>query len=177
MGVATDETTPGLVTCACGTTVAPTLPGGDRPRAHLTPEGTPCNRGQRTGAICKRCGGTPHKPGTVTRGAHEVRCESQVFHPATWPVTIDGAEVTVGNAAACGEVIGTSGEQWQWLTRRPPPGPRRAPEPAGYDYSRNARYWRIADAERFAKTRPGIPGRKAAEAPEGVAANETPEHE
>lgn len=131
------------VRCACGAEVAPTIPGGRRPKVHndpLTEE--VCRKRQVTSAVCKRCGGQPHSP--------RHGCTSQVFHPSTW--TVDGREV--GNPAAAGEVCGVSGEQFLKLTRMPP-GPRRAPEYAGYDHSRGGRYWDLEQVREFQAQRPG----------------------
>lgn len=148
----TMETGTGLVTCPCGKTVQPTQPGGSRPRAHLTPEGGRCLRGSnRTEAICKRCGGSAAEPRNG--------CASHTFHPQRWTLA-DGTEV--GNAAAAGEVCGVSGEQYGWLTRRPPEGPRRAPAPLGYDAGRRTQYHDLAAVAAYAANRPGIP-RPAAE--------------
>lgn len=160
MTVATEETTArDEVTCECGAVVAPTLPGGDRPRAHHDPNtNEPCLvPSRRTAAICKRCGGTPRSPKTVTRGGREVTCTSQVFHPQTWTERIDGADVEVGNAAACGEVCGVSGEQWQWLVRRPRGRQDPAPQPDGYNRERRTSFWRMDAARGFARTRPNAP--------------------
>lgn len=139
---------PGTVRCPCGVDVAPTVPEGARPRPHNDPAtGRLCQRSadMPTAARCKRCGGTPDEPGQVWRGRQKVRCTSDVFHPKTWTHPELGL---VGNPAACGAVLGVSGETWQQRTHRPPPGsPGRVPQPDGYDFIRKTRYWRISVAE------------------------------
>lgn len=136
----------GLVRCPCGKAVAPTLPGGTRPRAHLTPDDVPCTHLPATTAVCKRCGGAPD--------AAKDGCTSAMFHPAVWR-TGDGT--LVGNAAAAGAIAGVSGEQYGWLTRRPPEGPRRAPAPLGVDRARRASFYDLQAVSLWAVNRPGIP--------------------
>lgn len=153
----TDVGLPGTVRCPCGVDVAPTIPNGTRPRPHNDPAtGRLCLRSADTptAARCKRCGGTPDSPGLVWRGNTKVTCTSNMFHPQTWTHPELGL---VGNPAACGEILGVSGETWWQRTRRPPAGsPGRAPKPDGYDYERRSPYWRIAVAE---EVRDGMPSR------------------
>lgn len=155
-----DESAPAsMVQCPCGKLVAPTVPGGNRPRPHHDPTtGARCRKYKEvTAARCKRCGGTPDKPNMRGTGARQALCTSDVFHPQTWTVEIDegrGPEL-VGNSAACGAVLGVSGEQWQWYGR--PTAAVRAPDPDGYDLIRRVRYWRISAAEAY---RDRLPSRR-----------------
>jgi hypothetical protein len=159
-----DESAPAsMVQCPCGKLVAPTVPGGNRPRPHHDEKtGRRCKRYKEvTAARCKRCGGTPSEPNLLNRaGGRQVLCSSDVFHPQTWTLEIDeerGPEL-VGNSAACGAVLGVSGEQWQWYGR--PQAAIRAPDADGYDLVRRVRYWRIAAAEEY---RDRLPSRRRRE--------------
>lgn len=139
----------GKVSCACGSWVAPTVPGGERPRPHNDPDtGARCTRyTEYTAAVCKRCDGTPLRPNKLSNGKV---CASHIFHPQTWIAEegMPGAGELVGNPAACGEVLAVSGEQWGWYASQPPPGsPSRGPRPLGYDFDRKTRYWRIKPVE------------------------------
>lgn len=160
-----DESAPSMVRCPCGKLVAPTVPGGRRPRPHHDDDtGARCTRYREvTAATCKRCGGPPDQPLMVRRGGRDVRCASDVFHPKTWTV----AGELVGNAAACGSVLGVSGEQWLWYGREPGKDgtdtASRAPGPDGYDLERRTRFWRIAAAEAF---RDQLPSRRTPAAAE-----------
>ena len=162
-----DESTPAsMVQCPCGKLVAPTVPGGNRPRPHHDDATNKrCVRYvERTAATCKRCGGTPTQPLMVRRGRTETRCASHVFHPQTWTVelTEEAGPEKVGNPAACGEILGVSGEQWQKHVRWPEPGSRsRGPEPDGYDLVRRTPYWRLATVREF---RDQLPSRRKPEA-------------
>lgn len=184
-----DETqdSPTSVRCPCGKLVTPTVPGGNRPRPHVD-EATKrrCTRySEKTAAVCKRCGGAPDQPKTVLRGGKTVTCTSTVFHPKTWSAKVtrsNGYEevTTVGNAAACGEVLGVSGEQWQWYGREPEEGtPSRAPEPDGYDLHRRVPFWALDKVRAFRDQLPsrtresGTPSAPTAEA-EAEAAPATP---
>ena len=141
------------VRCRCGALVEPTRPGGQRPRPHLRPtDQQPCRIVYPTETVCKRCGGRPRRPRNG--------CTSHMFHPATWQVAVrteHGMDmVTVGNAAAAGEILGLSGEYFAYICRRYPVGhPSRPPEPAGHDLGRRCNYWRLDQVKAFRSQRPG----------------------
>lgn len=166
-----DETqdSPTSVRCPCGKLVTPTVTGGNRPRPHLDEDtGRRCTRySEKTAAVCKRCGGAPDSPQPVERNGKVVTCTSTVFHPQTWTVSIirpDGVAVAaeVGNAAACGQILGVSGEQWQWYGREPEEGaPSRAPSADGYDMDRRVPYWVLDTVRAF---RDQLPSRRPREA-------------
>lgn len=164
----------GRVRCACGAIVQPTRPGGTRPRPHLRIVEVPdaatgemvehterCTIVHPTEVRCKRCGGTTHEPlgawrvvgGELVHG--DTLCRSPVFHPETWA---GKRGERFGNAAAAGEVIGVSGEYFEYIRRRYPEGSAsRPPEPVGIDMARRCLYWNLAEVEVFQGTRPGLP--------------------
>lgn len=151
---AAPESADAKVVCRCGAVVEPTRPGGRRPRPHLRADNQqPCRIVYPTETRCKRCGGRPRRP----RGG----CTSHMFHPETWNVSRLGGQgapesVTVGNAAAAGEVLGLSGEYFAYICRRYLPGhPSRPPEPIGHDLGRRCNYWDMAAVRAFSARRPG----------------------
>jgi len=160
----------GRVRCACGAVVQPTRPGGIRPRPHLRTvdvrdeSGELVERTERctivhpTEVHCKRCGGTPHAP--------VGSCRSPVFHPDSWTGVEDGR--FYGNAAAAGELLGVSGEYFEYIIRRYPRGSAsRPPDPVGIDLERRHLFWDLDQVAAFQESRPGLPQRAAVPVEEG----------
>ncbi len=139
----------------CHTQVAPTRPGGTRPRDHNDSDGNPCAGPREAFRLddCPRCG----KP------AHERGCGSALHHPETWlePTGEPGKFRRVGNAAAAGEIVKVSGQQYQWLARVPPKGPRRAPEHLGIRRD-GVRFYDLEAVAEYVKHRPGPGGHAVA---------------
>jgi len=139
----------------CHQLIRPTRPGGTRPRDHNKPDNKPCSGSRDDFALprCKYCQQPAHEPAEG--------CDSPVFHPKAWtwrnPET--GIVHRVGNAAAAGEIVHVSGQQYQWLARRPPKGSkRRAPEHLGYTRDR-VRFYDLDAVVEFVPGRPGPGGR------------------
>lgn len=133
----------------CHQNVAPTRPGGTRPRDHNDSNGVPCDGPREDFKLedCPRCG----KP-AAKRG-----CGSALHHPETWTETIDGEALRVGNAAAAAEIVKVSGQQYQWLARVPPEGPRRAPAHLGIRRD-GTRYYDLDAVRAYVRGRPGPGG-------------------
>lgn len=134
----------------CGQNVAPTRDGGTRPRDHNDTKGVPCT-GPRQGYTlppCDRCGFGAHDP---------EGCSSALYHPETWTENVRGKRIEVGNAAAAGEIVKVAGEQYQWLVRVPPKGPRQAPAHLGIRRD-GVRYYSMDEVRDFVKSRPGPGG-------------------
>jgi hypothetical protein len=137
----------------CGQDIVPTRDGGTRPRDHNTPDNKPCtgSRAAYKQPPCTHCGKGP-------RENDPRECVSPMYHPETWITEIDGVERRVGNAAAAGEIVRVSGPQYQWLARRPPEGPRRAPAHLGYRRDQ-VRFYDLDAVAEYVKGRPGPGGR------------------
>lgn len=121
----------------------------DVPSRAATP---PAPKTPTTTATCRLCGGTADDPQTVSkRGRPAEQCVSATFHPRT--KRYRGQEV--GNAAAAGAILGVSGEQYQWLTRVPPEGPRRAPRHIAHDAEEGWRMYRLSEVRAYRAKRPG----------------------
>jgi hypothetical protein len=148
---------PFQVECAeCHRVVAPTVPGGDRPREHLRQDtGEPCDGPRKAFRLpsCNRCGMPARDPKAMET------CGSPLFHPQVWTETVNGVDVEVGNAAAAGEICGLKGADYQWTTRRPGvPDNQRGP--AHIITTRDGVRGYPLDAVReFAQNRPGPGGR------------------
>jgi hypothetical protein len=147
------------VTCnRCGLQVTPTREGGTRPRDHHNPDGVPCD-GPKQGFTlpnCARCGGAPDKPQLISIPGQAPRmCVSPLFHPEQWHD--DATNMNVGNAAAAGEIVMVSGQQYQWLVRIPPPGNRKAPGHVGYRPD-GVRVYDLDAVREYVKHRPGPGG-------------------
>lgn len=137
----------------CTVAVAPTREGGTRPRDHNNKTGASCPgswQGYEMPA-CDRCGMDAHDP---------EGCGSPMYHPETWTEQVDGAAVLVGNAAAAGELVHVAGEQYQWLVRIPPEGPRRAPAHLGFRRGDGVRFYGMDAVRAFATNRPGPGGHR-----------------
>ena len=96
---------------------------------------------------CPRC----HQP---AQGAD--RCKSPLYHPETWVDVETG--LRVGNAAAAGELVPCSGEQYQWLVRRPRGAPKPAPAHLGRRHSDGVRFYDLDAVLAWLPTRPGSGG-------------------
>lgn len=142
----------------CGLPVTPTREGGTRPRDHHNPEGKPCD-GSRLGfrlPSCARCGGAPDEPREITIDKQAPRlCVSPLFHPEQWRDPYTG--MTLGNAAAAGEIARVAGQQYQWLVRVPPEGNRRAPAHVGCRPD-GVRIYDLDAVREYVKHRPGPGG-------------------
>jgi len=149
-----ESTSPFQVECKeCHRVVAPTVPGGDRPREHLRQDtGEPCDGPRKAFRLpnCARC----NKPARAEDG-----CGSPLFHPQVWEEVINGAVVEIGNAAAAGEICGLSGPNFQWTVRRPDaPEDQRGPEHVMMTV-RGVRGYSLDEVRAFAQNRPGPGGR------------------
>jgi hypothetical protein len=144
------EVPEGLVHCSvCEQNIAPTRVGGTRPRDHNTLDGARCS-GSMAGFTlpdCDRCDGGPREPRNG--------CRSALFHPEVWM----RRGKRLGNAAAAGEIVGGSGEHYQWLVRNPPEGPRRAPAHVEVRNEDAVRFYDLDAVEYYSKHRPGPGGR------------------